>query len=37
MTGPTARPTPTADEDAPDDLTDRLILPMLDACVEVLR
>lgn len=24
-------------DDAPDDLTDRLILPMLDACVEVLR
>jgi 3-hydroxyacyl-CoA dehydrogenase/enoyl-CoA hydratase/3-hydroxybutyryl-CoA epimerase len=25
------------DDDAPDDLTDRLILPMLNACVEVLR
>ncbi len=31
-------PHPDADMgDAPDDLTDRLILPMLDACVEVLR
>lgn len=31
-------PHPEADmDDAPDDLTDRLILPMLDACVEVLR
>lgn len=31
-------PHPEADmEEAPDDLTDRLILPMLDACVEVLR
>ena len=30
-------PHPNSDEDAPEDLTDRLILPMLDACVEVLR
>ncbi|MBV7378001.1 3-hydroxyacyl-CoA dehydrogenase NAD-binding domain-containing protein [Maritimibacter dapengensis] len=31
-------PHPSADlEGAPDDLTDRLILPMLNACVEVLR
>ncbi|QFT57710.1 Fatty acid oxidation complex subunit alpha [Sulfitobacter sp. THAF37] len=31
-------PHPDADlSDAPNDLTDRLILPMLDACVEVLR
>ena len=31
-------PHPDADlNDAPDDLTDRLILPMLNACVEVLR
>ena len=30
-------PHPHSDEDGPDDLTDRLILPMLDACVEVLR
>lgn len=31
-------PRPDADmSDAPDDLTDRLILPMLNACVEVLR
>ena len=31
-------PHPNADmENAPEDLTDRLILPMLDACVEVLR
>ncbi|WCR10664.1 enoyl-CoA hydratase/isomerase family protein [Paracoccus stylophorae] len=30
-------PRPKTDEDGPDDLTDRLILPMLDACVECLR
>ncbi len=30
-------PHPHSDEHGPDDLTDRLILPMLDACVEVLR
>ena len=30
-------PRPSSDESGPDDLTDRLILPMLDACVEVLR
>ncbi|GGH37631.1 3-hydroxyacyl-CoA dehydrogenase / enoyl-CoA hydratase / 3-hydroxybutyryl-CoA epimerase [Cribrihabitans marinus] len=31
-------PAPDADlDDAPEDLTDRLILPMLDACVECLR
>ncbi|MFX0545885.1 3-hydroxyacyl-CoA dehydrogenase NAD-binding domain-containing protein [Roseovarius sp. S1116L3] len=30
-------PHPGSDEGAPEDLTDRLILPMLNACVEVLR
>lgn len=30
-------PYPDNDENAPDDLTDRLILPMLNACVELLR
>ncbi|WP_322867973.1 3-hydroxyacyl-CoA dehydrogenase NAD-binding domain-containing protein [Aquicoccus sp. G2-2] len=30
-------PHPESSEDGPGDLTDRLILPMLDACVEVLR
>ncbi|PVA10615.1 fatty-acid oxidation protein subunit alpha [Pelagivirga sediminicola] len=30
-------PHPESDEEGPADLTDRLILPMLDACVEVLR
>ena len=30
-------PHPDSDEDAPEDLTDRLILPMLNACTEVLR
>ncbi len=30
-------PHPDSDGDAPADLTDRLILPMLNACVEVLR
>jgi len=30
-------PHPDSDADAPDDLTDRLILPMLNACVEILR
>jgi 3-hydroxyacyl-CoA dehydrogenase / enoyl-CoA hydratase / 3-hydroxybutyryl-CoA epimerase len=30
-------PHPETTEDVPDDLTDRLILPMLDACVELLR
>ncbi|MFP7571673.1 3-hydroxyacyl-CoA dehydrogenase NAD-binding domain-containing protein [Marivita sp. S2033] len=30
-------PHPESDHDEPADLTDRLILPMLDACVEVLR
>lgn len=30
-------PRPDSDADAPDDLIDRLILPMLNACVEVLR
>jgi 3-hydroxyacyl-CoA dehydrogenase/enoyl-CoA hydratase/3-hydroxybutyryl-CoA epimerase len=30
-------PHPDSAEAGPDDLTDRLILPMLDACVEVLR
>ena len=30
-------PHPDSDADAPSDLTDRLILPMLNACVEVLR
>ncbi len=30
-------PHPDSDDEGPDDLTDRLILPMLDACVEVLR
>ena len=30
-------PHPDSNDDGPDDLTDRLILPMLDACVEVLR
>jgi 3-hydroxyacyl-CoA dehydrogenase/enoyl-CoA hydratase/3-hydroxybutyryl-CoA epimerase len=30
-------PHPEAKGDGPDDLTDRLILPMLDACVECLR
>lgn len=30
-------PHPYSGEEGPDDLTDRLILPMLDACVEVLR
>ncbi|MGX0876550.1 3-hydroxyacyl-CoA dehydrogenase/enoyl-CoA hydratase/3-hydroxybutyryl-CoA epimerase [Roseovarius sp. MBR-154] len=30
-------PTPKPDGEGPDDLTDRLILPMLDACVECLR
>jgi len=30
-------PHPDSDEGAPEDLTDRLILPMLNACVEVLR
>ncbi len=30
-------PHPSTGEEGPEDLTDRLILPMLDACVEVLR
>ncbi|MFD0859583.1 3-hydroxyacyl-CoA dehydrogenase NAD-binding domain-containing protein [Roseovarius aquimarinus] len=30
-------PHPDSDEGAPDDLTDRLILPMLNACAELLR
>ncbi|QYX56885.1 enoyl-CoA hydratase/isomerase family protein [Roseovarius sp. SCSIO 43702] len=30
-------PHPDPEEDGPDDLTDRLILPMVDACVECLR
>ncbi|MCL3883280.1 3-hydroxyacyl-CoA dehydrogenase NAD-binding domain-containing protein [Marivita sp. GX14005] len=30
-------PHPQTDRDLPEDITDRLILPMLDACVEVLR
>ena len=30
-------PHPDSNDDGPDDLTDRLILPMLDACIEVLR
>ncbi|SEK72262.1 3-hydroxyacyl-CoA dehydrogenase / enoyl-CoA hydratase / 3-hydroxybutyryl-CoA epimerase [Roseovarius nanhaiticus] len=30
-------PHPSSDEGAPEDLTDRLILPMLNACAEVLR
>lgn len=30
-------PHPDSDEDGPEDLTDRLILPMLNACAEVLR
>ncbi|MGR3466498.1 MAG: 3-hydroxyacyl-CoA dehydrogenase family protein, partial [Shimia sp.] len=30
-------PRPETDDAGPDDLTDRLILPMLDACVECLR
>ncbi len=30
-------PHPDSDEGAPEDLTDRLILPMLNACAEVLR
>ncbi len=34
---PDGAPEPEVKGEAPDDLTDRLILPMLDACVECLR